>query len=197
MDELATTAYTIIDDFLTKAELDLLLALFEKKRNENLFEKAAIGASGEEKVINEIRGDYTFWLCRNIDLHFEPIFLRIEEVKLILNRYCMLSISDFEFHLALYPKGTFYKKHYDQFNNRDNRLISVVLYLNKNWKKSDGGQLRIYHNQNEFTDINPILNRLVLFRSDTVLHEVTVSNVKRLSLTGWMLHQPSLIAGLY
>lgn len=198
MDELATNDFVIIDNFLQKTELQLLLELFKDLQSQNLFEKAAVGASGNAKVINEIRGDYTIWLNRKTDTSFEPIFIRIEEVKQTLNRLCMLSISDFEFHLALYPIGSFYKKHYDQFNQRNNRLISMVLYLNKNWKMEDGGALRIYQKDgNHIVDIAPLLNRLILFRSDTVLHEVLVAHTERKSLTGWMLYQPSVIASLY
>ena len=197
MDELATQEYVVIDNFLEDHELKLLLEQFQKRKEQNLFEKAAIGASGNERVINEIRGDYTVWLSRKNDTQFEPIFIRIDEVKLVLNRLCMLSISDFEFHLALYPRGSFYKKHLDQFNNRNNRLISMVLYLNENWKQGDGGELRIHNDKNQHIDIAPIMNRLILFRSDTVLHEVLVSNTERKSLTGWMLYQPSILANLY
>ncbi|MCC5923764.1 MAG: 2OG-Fe(II) oxygenase [Crocinitomicaceae bacterium] len=196
MDELATQEYVVIDNFLDAKELQLLLELFEQRKRQNLFEKAAIGASGNEKIINEIRGDYTLWLNRKTDTLFEAIFLRIDEIKCVLNRLCMLSISDFEFHLAVYPKGSFYQKHYDQFNNRNNRLISVVLYLNENWIQGNGGELRI-HKDTGHIDIAPLMNRLVLFRSDVVLHEVLVSNTERNSLTGWMLHQPSILANLY
>ncbi len=39
-----------------------------------------------------------------------------------------------EFHYALYPEGTFYKRHLDTFQNDDRRKLSIVYYLNEeNW----------------------------------------------------------------
>jgi hypothetical protein len=56
--------------------------------------------------------------------------------------------------------------------------VTCILYLNKDWRSGDGGELRIYHPPSSFsgssdTTIPPLLNRLVVFWSDMwCLHEV-------------------------
>jgi len=191
MDELATNDYVVIDDFLKERPLSLLIAFFDKKIQQNQFSKAAIGSTGNELLIREIRGDYTYWLDQKMDVSLQSIFEILEETKSILNRMCYLSLSHFEFHLAHYPIGSFYKKHLDQFNHRNNRMISMIIYLNEDWNQGDGGELKVYPKNKKPESISPLMNRCVLFKSDALLHEVLETNVGRKSLTGWMLYQPT------
>lgn len=196
MDELALNEYVVIDQFLKEDQLTLLLKFFNEKIQKNEFSKAAIGSSGNELLIQEIRGDYTYWLEQKKDVSIQSIFETLENTKSILNRMCFLSLSHFEFHLAHYPIGSFYKKHLDQFNHRNNRMISMIIYLNENWRPGDGGELKVYPKNHSAETISPIMNRCVLFKSDALLHEVLKTNTGRKSLTGWMLYQPTPLAVL-
>lgn len=193
MDLLAQQDYVVIDNFLTPEHLNSVHHFFNQKQEEGVFKKAAIGAAGTEKIIREIRGDYTFWLEKNRDIEISPVFDALDEVKSIFNRLLFLSLADYEFHLALYPQGSFYKKHLDQFEGRKNRMISVIIYLNKDWKDGDGGELRIYPEGKDPINIAPLENRCAMFRSDTLFHEVLTSNTSRKSITGWMLYQPAVL----
>lgn len=193
MDLLAQQDYVIIDQFFNPESLKLAHHFFEQKQEEGVFKKAAIGATGASKVINEIRGDYTYWLERERDLELNTVFDVLDEVKSIFNRLLYLSLAHYEFHLAHYPQGSFYKKHLDQFEGRKNRMISVIIYLNKDWKIGDGGELRIHPEGQDAIDIAPLENRCVMFRSDTLFHEVLTSNTSRKSITGWMLYQPAVL----
>lgn len=193
MDLLAQQNYLIIDNYFTPEQLTIAHHFFDQKQKEDAFQKAAIGASANKKVINEIRGDYTYWLERERDLSLDSVFDVFDEVKSLLNRLMFLSLAGYEFHLAHYPKGSFYKKHLDQFDSRNNRMISMIIYLNKNWSTNDGGELRIYPEGEESVDIAPLENRCVIFRSDILFHEVLVSNTSRKSITGWMLYQPVIL----
>jgi len=110
-----------------------------------------------------------------------------------LKRHCFLSLSGSEFHIAKYPPGSHYNRHLDQFHHRNNRQITVLLYLNDQWKRGDGGELKIYRDQGDLL-IEPIARRLLLFRSDVVEHEVLVTHVPRYSFTGWLLKkEPDLL----
>lgn len=191
MDILSEFNYVVMDDFLPMQVLTNLKNYFSKKEALEKLDKAAIGVTGESKIINEIRGDYTFWLDKERDQENLHVFDTLEEVKMIINRYCYLSLSDYEFHLALYPIGSFYKKHLDQFKGRNNRMISMIIYLNEGWKNGDGGELKIYPEGKESKIIEPLENRCILFRSDVLYHEVLPTLKPRRSLTGWMLYQPS------
>lgn len=193
MDLLAQQDYVIIDRFFNAEALITAHQFFDIKQKEDVFQKAAIGASGKKNVINEIRGDYTYWLDRERDEELDVIFEVFDEVKSVINRLLFLSLSDYEFHLAQYPKGSYYKKHLDQFEKRNNRMISMIVYLNKDWQEGDGGELRIYPEGKEPIDIAPLENRCVLFRSDTLFHEVLMSNTSRKSITGWMLYKPTIL----
>lgn len=191
MDNLSQFDYVVMDNFLSVDVLSNLKAYFSEKESQDKLDKAAIGATGDSQIINEVRGDYTYWLDKARDESELLLFDVLDKVKLMINRYCFLSLSDYEFHLALYPKGSFYKKHLDQFKGRNNRMISMIIYLNENWQNGDGGELKIYPEGKEDTIIEPLENRCILFRSDVLHHEVLPTNKPRKSVTGWMLYQPS------
>ena len=110
-------------------------------------------------------------------------FDRVDIITQAINRRCFLGINDSEFHFALYEKGSYYKKHRDAFENDDSRKISVVLYLNKNWKEEDGGELMIYSEEN--LKVEPRAGTLVIFESH-LEHEVLESRKDRISITGWL-----------
>src|SRR5690554_3789068 len=148
---------------------------------------AGVGQLIEHEVNLKIRGDQIHWLEKDSPLHFEQMFhKRINAFIQYLNRSCFLSLNDFEFHYTHYPKGSFYKKHIDQFHNDPSRVLSVVLYLNKDWKESNGGQIVVYPKGKASVSINPTWGRIVCFRSDQLAHEVLVTNKSRYSLTGWL-----------
>ncbi len=189
VDRLSEDNYLVIDDFIEDQELDVFLSYFKESLEEEDFKPAGIGSGQDFQLKREIRGDKIKWLDRSRDVELANFFERVDETIGVLNRYCYLSLSGSEFHMAHYPKGTFYKRHLDQFNSRSNRLISVILYLNKNWQEGDGGELKVFLNDDERT-IAPIAKRCVIMRSDKVEHEVMMTNKDRYSLTGWLLYQP-------
>ncbi len=188
-DDLAQKEFCIIDHFLNASEIEALHKALAFHRAEDNFKKAGIGNAHLFQVDREIRGDYIKWISREkaqpAAIHFLE---RIETLMESLNQTLFLSLKDYECHFAIYPPGTFYEKHLDQFRSTNNRKISFAFYLNKNWKKGDGGELRLH--QEEILDIEPLMGRLVLFRSDTVEHEVLVTSKDRYSITGWMRDRP-------
>jgi SM-20-related protein len=105
-----------------------------------------------------------------------------------INQTLFLSLKDYEVHMTIYPTGSFYKRHLDQFKKDDHRKLSIICYLNTDWKETEGGQLRM-HLSKETKDVFPLAGRLVCFRSDQIEHEVLPATRERLSLTGWMLDQ--------
>lgn len=190
MDDLAENDYVIADQFIDDDMYTLIMNFFREKEENDQLKKAGIGSSGEFKLDASVRGDFIYWLERANDQKLEPFYGLIDELIDAFRKYCYLSLSGSEFHIAKYPADSFYKKHLDQFNNRSNRMITVLLYLNENWKSGDGGELKIYGKDQEFL-VEPVARRLLLFKSDKVEHEVLTTRVSRYSLTGWLLHQPS------
>ena len=190
VDQLSLNDFVVINDFLPEDLYKRLRTFLLLKLEEDEFERAGIGSSVKKMQDTSIRGDFTYWLDKNRDLDLSPAFDIIEEAKDTLNRFCFLSLSGYEFHLAYYPEGTYYKKHLDQFQERSNRMISMIIYLNEGWKKGDGGELKIFREDEEQL-IEPIAGRCVMFKSADVPHEVMKTNVGRYSLTGWLLYTPS------
>src|SRR5690606_22958854 len=99
------------------------------------FNRAGIGADCAQHINSNVRGDFTYWLDRERDVHFGEFWALVDQTLFHFNRYCYLSLSGEEFHLAHYPSGGHYSKHLDQFENRNNRMISMLIYLNEDWQK--------------------------------------------------------------
>ncbi|MDX5320403.1 MAG: 2OG-Fe(II) oxygenase [Bacteroidota bacterium] len=185
---MAEQGFVTVDSFLSPELYTLLSQRMKELLLHDELEQAGIGTQQDFRIKEGIRGDSISWLD---DMH-ETEALYLQEMASLmqhLNRGFMLSLSGMEFHFAAYPIGSFYKRHFDQFKERNNRMISAILYLNSEWKPEDAGELRIYHNH-QIIDIAPIGNRLVLFRSDLLEHEVLPTNFLRKSITGWFLYRP-------
>jgi Rps23 Pro-64 3,4-dihydroxylase Tpa1-like proline 4-hydroxylase len=57
-----------------------------------------------------------------------------------------------------------------------------VYYLNDAWTRPDAGELRVFSGttpQSPFVDVPPLANRLVVFWSDSVLHQVSTRTRKK------------------
>lgn len=195
MDQLAENDYVVVDDFISDQMFKEIMDFFHEMESADKLKKAGIGAQQDFQVKAEIRGDFIYWLEENRDVPLKSFFQLKDELMQNLKRFCYLSLSGSEFHIAKYPAGSYYHRHLDQFHERTNRQITVLIYLNQGWKKGDGGELVIYKDDQEIV-IEPIAKRLLLFKSDVIEHEVLTTNVPRYSLTGWLLHQPAGIGFL-
>jgi SM-20-related protein len=190
-DGLASTGYAVCDQFLSQHEVDAILNLETFKAGLLSFKKAGIGKSGGPQINEAIRGDYIQWIDKKTSPEETMVYLsRLQELIGFLNAELFLSLKDFEVHMTIYPPGSYYKRHIDQFKLDDHRRLSVICYLNNDWQAEHGGQLRM-HLENSELDVLPISGRLVCFRSDRIEHEVLPATRERLSLTGWILDQLS------
>ncbi len=188
MDMLSANNYVIVDNFLSQE-------LYEHVRAHFLtclpaFSDAGIGTLHLNTIQTEIRGDRTYWLEPKKEAHLSAFWELIEATISMLNRYCYLSLSGYEFHFADYPPGGHYERHVDQFLGRNNRIISMVIYLNPNWHPGDGGELELEDLNGNSVVVEPIARRCVLFKSAAVPHRVLRANKHRHSLTGWLLYKP-------
>lgn len=171
-----------INKTLAKSLTTRLLTLFEN----NLMVGAGTGDTANQQVNQLIRNDKIFWLDRSHNDESENAFLdHIDQFVTYLNSSCFTGITGYEFHFVLYEKGSFYKKHFDRFKNNGDRAFSVITYLNPDWVLNDGGELCIHQN-NTMQHIAPENCKGVFFKSDELEHEVLVTNVPRLSITGWL-----------
>jgi SM-20-related protein len=188
-DGLAESGFAIAENFLTPGEIDSILQLDEFRNGLLQFKKAGIGKHSERQINEAIRGDFIQWIDKEKAPDSVNVYLnKLQGLIASLNRNLFLSLKDYEVHMTRYPAGSHYKRHLDQFKADDHRKLSVILYLNKDWKQEQGGQLRMYLPAGA-KDILPQAGSFVCFRSDTVEHEVLPASRDRLSLTGWVLDQ--------
>jgi SM-20-related protein len=174
----------ISNTFLSPELADKLADKLRKLHAQDKLRLAGIGTGGLFNKDKSIRGDKVMWLDRKHEDPLENEFLDIiDDFVLHLNRTCYACITGYEFHFTYYEAGTFYKRHIDQFINNESRQFSMVCYLNKDWQKGDGGELRVFHRDIE--DIEPTHCKCVFFKSDELEHEVLKTNKERLSITGW------------
>jgi SM-20-related protein len=192
-DGLASDGISVVDDFLSLEEVSNITNTDEFKNGLLRFKKAGIGKSQEKQINKNIRGDYIQWIDQTNTAPQILLYLKkLSQLMTFLNQSLFLSLKDSEVHMTIYPIGSFYKRHLDQFKKDDHRKLSVICYLNENWQEEDGGQLRVYL-PSETKDFFPTAGRLVCFRSDLLEHEVLPANRERLSLTGWLLDVKSFL----
>lgn len=189
--DIASQQFAIIDDFFSTEDVNVLRASITEKYEEDAFKKAAIGSKFDELIIKSIRGDVILWIDEVKANIAETLFFnKINSLINYLNKTCFLGILHKEFHYAIYPKGTFYKRHLDTFKNDDRRKLSFVCYLNhEDWLPENGGELVLYLNKNGKEVervIYPFPGRVVIFESQILEHEVKPVHTKRLSITGWL-----------
>ncbi|APU68198.1 2OG-Fe(II) oxygenase [Christiangramia flava] len=189
--DLLERKYSVIDGFFASEEVDLLRDSIMEKYQDHEFKKAAIGNKTNEVIEKSIRGDFILWLDEEKAGEAEKIYFdKINSLVSYLNRTCFMGILNKEFHYAVYPEGTFYKRHLDTFLNDGRRKLSMVCYLNKeNWPPENGGELAIYLDKNgveEEIAIYPLAGRIVIFESQELEHEVKIVKVPRYSITGWL-----------
>lgn len=183
--------YSIVDDFFSSEMVSILRQSLIDKHEANRFKKSAIGNRVNEVIVKSIRGDQILWIDESLANPSETLFFEhINDLVSYLNRTCFLGILHKEFHYALYPEGTFYKRHIDTFLNDDRRKLSIVCYLNDEcWKQENGGELVLYLNEKGIETeqvIYPFPGRIVIFESQLIEHEVKPVKTERLSITGWL-----------
>lgn len=146
------------------------------------------GTGNADKLIHNtaIRNDVIYWLDKkNNNAYENAFFVQIEAFIVYLNLSCYAGITGYEFHYSLYETGSFYRKHLDQFQDNSSRQFSMISYLNNNWQEKDGGELLIHQFDND-QKIAPTQGKTVFFKSNELVHEVLVTNERRMSVTGWL-----------
>jgi SM-20-related protein len=130
----------------------------------------------------ELRGDELCWLDRH---PATPALAKIVDnfaaLAAELNRSAYLGLRRFEVQVARYAAGTAYAPHRDAFAGvTRSRVVTALYYLNVGWTATDGGVLCAGGQ-----DIDPIADRLVVFLSEKVEHEVRPANALRYAVTAW------------
>ena len=168
----------------------LVVALADEARalrTAGAFRAAGVGVDRQRAPA--VRGDEILWLDAAAASAVQRATLdRFEALRRTLNRHLLLGLFELEALFAAYPPGATYRTHVDRFRDDASRLLSFVLYLNRDWRSADGGALRLYlaaADRAPFVDVVPLGGTLVAFLSDRFPHEVLPARRERLSLAGW------------
>lgn len=189
IDALVDKGYIVIPDAFDIKLSHELLEFAQKQPN---FKPAAISSIFTQKIDKSRRRDKILWL--NEDKGVQSQYLQLmNELQEQLNRELFLGIQYYESNFAHYEVGDFYETHYDAFMHSKNRIVTSVYYLNEAWDESDGGELIIYDEENNFiTKVLPHANTLVVFLSEKFPHEVLTAKKDRFSIAGWFRIDPIL-----
>ena len=186
---LAEAGWCVTPNFISPLLVGQLREEAERIRDAGGFRPAGVGRGAGLQVRREVRTDRVSWLDPFGAGAVQRQYLQaLEELRGAINRELLLGLFDFEGHLAIYPPGSYYRKHLDQFRDIGSRVVTCVLYLNQDWAPADGGQLLIYTDPNDpahHEEIFPLGGQLVTFFSARFLHEVLPTRRPRVSLTGW------------
>jgi len=174
----------VLDGFLSPARIGGLKDSAEHRLARGDFGDARVGADARLQRREEVRGDRTCWLVEPLLAEERALLADLELLRLDFNRKGVLGLFDLELHYAWYPPGAGYARHVDQLQGRDQRMVSLILYLNDAWRREAGGELRIFDGGG-FRDIEPIAGRLVGFLSAGREHAVLPTRQSRLSISGW------------
>jgi len=183
IDSYLATNVGIAKDFLSKT---LSAHLADNIRTLYADDLLLSAGTGNAMLVNHnkfIRSDKIYWLDRLHNNRYENDFFDLmDRFVSHLNSTCYAGITGYEFHYTLYEKGSFYKRHLDNFQQNGTRAFSMIMYLNT---EVDGGALRIYQG-NSSQDITPNAGKSVFFKSNELEHEVLVTRLPRISVTGWL-----------
>ncbi len=181
--------WAVVQDLFSPAETRALGEDLCANWRDGQLRPAGIGHGADRQLRADIRGDQILWLDPAGASPPQRVYQeRMEALRLAINRATYLGLFDLESHFAVYPPGSFYRRHLDRFHDDSARTVSCILYLNEDWQPQDGGQLRLYLDDagtEAPLDIEPVAGTLVVFLSGRFWHEVLPTRRERLSVTGW------------
>jgi SM-20-related protein len=165
-------------------------ATIETLAASGLLRPAGLGRGATYRVDAAVRGDAIAWIAPDEaapDLAaLRAVFVGLRDA---LNREAYLGLGRMEIQVARYPGGgAAYGRHRDAFpavpGARPNRRVTAIYYANPDWGPDDGGALRL-HVAERWIDVAPILDRLLVFLSERVEHEVLPARMPRRAVTAW------------
>lgn len=195
---LAETGWCVIEDFIEPWLWRAMAIEAQGIYRDGGFRHAGVGRKQTFRILPEVRNDRVMWLDPLAATDLQAVYLeRMETLRQRINLALTLGLFGFESHYAIYPAGSFYRRHLDRFAAAAHRIVSCISYLNDDWLPGHGGALRMYQRvsvgvtgpiepqRETYVDILPHGGSVVLFLSGEFEHEVLPATRERLSLTGW------------
>lgn len=142
------------------------------------------GVRREHTLDDSVRNDEIAWLApENTAGALREAVEGFTALMHEVNEAAWLGLRRFDLQLARYQAGGKYARHLDAFPGQDNRRLTAIVYLNEAWAPEHGGHLRVFGKEPVL--VEPRLDRLVVFRSELIEHEVTEAHAERWALAAW------------
>ena len=172
--------------FLGEADARAVHAEAKARAEAGLLRPAGIRRGADHTLDRDTRGDFISWVTPEEQgsaiARLREAFAALGET---LSAEEYLGLGRFDLQLAWYPgEGARYARHFDAFPGQSNRRVTAIYYLNPDWVPAHGGLLRLYP-EGGAVDVAPTLDRLVVFLSERIEHEVLPAQGSRLALTAW------------
>ncbi len=183
--DIRSKGYSINPNALSHSLTEELLATITSL-SPSKFDAAGIGRQALLMQNEFVRRDEICWI--NGDTPAGQAWLDWSaQLQVFLNRRLFLGLFSFESHFAHYGPGDFYKRHVDAFKGQENRVLSIVVYLNHDWTLDDGGELVLYNNDSDLEGltVTPGFGTIAVFLSEEFPHEVKTAQRDRYSIAGW------------
>ena len=151
---------------------------------------AGVSRGTAHRVDDAVRGDAIAWIeTDGAPLELAPLADAFVWLRDGLNHAAYLGLDRIEIQVARYPGGgARYERHRDAFRTQPgsspNRRVTAIYYANPGWRPEDGGLLRL-HVDGVTHDIAPVLDRLLVFLSERIEHEVLPAREPRRAVTAW------------
>jgi SM-20-related protein len=186
VDGIAAYGFAVAREFLPASDVDALRAQLIDHDRAGALAPAAVGRGALRATRGDIRGDRIRWIGAEAPAPAERRLLgALVALRIALNRELQLGLIEHEAHYALYPPGSGYAPHVDRFRDDDARVLSLVLYLNEQWRAEEGSALRLATTEDGYVEVLPEGGTLVTFLSERFPHEVQPATRERMSIAGW------------
>jgi SM-20-related protein len=185
---LADKGYGVLKDAIHEQLIDRLIDDCKSREATGDMERATVGREDNHILATRIRRVDAAWLDGSTD--GEAAFLALtERIRTAINRRLFLGLFEFEAQFLTYPPGGFYQRHLDSLRGARNRIVSLVVYLNRDWQPADGGTLDIWSAPDDFetpaATVEPRAGTVVLMLSEEIPHAVRAANTTRRVIAGW------------
>lgn len=186
VEALGSHGYFVRDGFLGDAQALAARAAALARVETGTLRPAGIRRGAARSLDAAERGDHIEWVMPGAAPELEALWLCFQSLGDAVSSGAYLGLGRFDMQLACYPVGTHYARHRDAFPGQSNRRLTAIWYANANWKPEHGGMLRLFpEDTGAPVDVAPVLDRLVVFLSERLEHEVLPVHAARLALTAW------------
>ncbi|OQR81458.1 hypothetical protein THRCLA_23366 [Thraustotheca clavata] len=195
--KLMENGYAIIDNFLSEGWANALLAEVQFLQHANLLEKNKTQFPKANGTVAQFEKPNIY----EADLHNATVRQQVPELDALFHQDDLCYALATHTKLDLIPGtqgktlkvqynagfGGCFPCHYDNPGRPNKRKLTCLLYLNPSWAPGDGGEIQFYpFLAREPITLAPLMNRLVIFSSDSLLHRVLPAAQPRHCLTIWL-----------